>query len=707
MCSLLVFLSSCTIEGEGTKRFVSSSYYAFPILLVLSIYVIWEQWNKHKRAKIQVSFWTLKRFRTFCFSVFLIVFTLIVVFLIPDPKTATPEQKIKSGIATGNPTMVMQGKRDRHLKDPTNYRLIYEYLSQLTKEQGDDTHQIDSLYHHYFPLALTHDTIGLFVLASVNCLRYDYEKADIYVAQLPDNILGVNYFKSQLALYHQDTTMFIDRMNAEIELGGLVNRAYKSLGEYYVNVNELESLYSLLQNEQARKNIPFDIAGMVFYKKADAIGYIKVTFCHVADHFSYLSFLGALIILIAYTIFLRQLDLFNRESWFWVILMLSYGVFSPFFVFPFSDFLQFSLKLKWEDDWLSQLLFYTLQVGLVEEFVKLVPFMFFLFFTKKIKEPYDFVLYTSISALGFAFTENLIYFSQYGIGLMQIRGMISVIGHAIFSSSIGYLLAYYHFHKKALPVGLLLALGLLVAALLHGVFDFLLTANVLLFFIYFLAIVHMWAIMLNNCMNNSSHFDATKLPELKHFQFKAYMVLLSIVLVEFVLMTTQLGKAMAADYILGYFYPGIYLILFLSNTLGRFDFFKGYWEPVKPPGLKELIFPRTANTNEYVGKCIVLSPEEDNLLKQRKELRGVIVERKIHRGDTNWFIIMLHDSLGMENIYDDLVLIEFGASGNSLEEEMNSVCDVYVLPNNIVVGEFKITGKLLLAGSCRINLEKS
>ena len=53
-----------------------------------------------------------------------------------------------------------------------------------------------------------------------------------------------------------------------------------------------------------------------------------------------------------------------------------------------------------------------------------------------------------------------------------------------------------------------MALAFVGAAFVHALFDFLLFMDLTpLFFFFFILIVQFWIIVINNCMNNSEHFD--------------------------------------------------------------------------------------------------------------------------------------------------------------------------------------------------------
>jgi protease PrsW len=93
-------------------------------------------------------------------------------------------------------------------------------------------------------------------------------------------------------------------------------------------------------------------------------------------------------------------------------------------------------------------------------------------------EPVDGIVYAAAAALGFATAENALYlFKAYGIGtetvatLGIIRAFLSVPGHALWSAMWGYALGFAKF-SDAKRGRELIVRGILLAAVLHGIFNF-------------------------------------------------------------------------------------------------------------------------------------------------------------------------------------------------------------------------------------------
>ena len=73
------------------------------------------------------------------------------------------------------------------------------------------------------------------------------------------------------------------------------------------------------------------------------------------------------------------------------------------------DFFDYSLGFKKSGEVVNDLFYCVFGIGLIEETVKIIPFLLMLKFSRQINESIDYVIYASVSALGFAFMENLIY----------------------------------------------------------------------------------------------------------------------------------------------------------------------------------------------------------------------------------------------------------------------------------------------------------
>lgn len=121
-----------------------------------------------------------------------------------------------------------------------------------------------------------------------------------------------------------------------------------------------------------------------------------------------------------------------------------------------------------------QFFFYSLGViGLVEELFKCLPFFGVLFLFKSFDEKIDGIIYAAMIALGFASFENVRYLVFLDGFPLFGRAFASPLTHTVFASIWGYTLGKARIENTSLAKGFLI--GFPLAALAHGLFDFLTT----------------------------------------------------------------------------------------------------------------------------------------------------------------------------------------------------------------------------------------
>jgi len=110
-----------------------------------------------------------------------------------------------------------------------------------------------------------------------------------------------------------------------------------------------------------------------------------------------------------------------------------------------------------------------LMVGLIEEFSKYIIVRYYAQPKEAFNEPFDGIVYAVMVSMGFAVTENIFYVFEYGMSTALTRAFTAVPAHAAFGVLMGYFMGKAKFskHKKILNL-----LGLLLAMLFHGAYDF-------------------------------------------------------------------------------------------------------------------------------------------------------------------------------------------------------------------------------------------
>jgi RsiW-degrading membrane proteinase PrsW (M82 family) len=111
-------------------------------------------------------------------------------------------------------------------------------------------------------------------------------------------------------------------------------------------------------------------------------------------------------------------------------------------------------------------------VAPVEEILKYFVVRNWAYNRPEFDEIMDGIVYGVSASLGFATLENIMYVLSNGLGIGLIRAFLAVPGHAMYGAIMGYFLG--RAKLNCLRSSRLILTGLLLAILLHGLYDFLL-----------------------------------------------------------------------------------------------------------------------------------------------------------------------------------------------------------------------------------------
>ena len=115
-----------------------------------------------------------------------------------------------------------------------------------------------------------------------------------------------------------------------------------------------------------------------------------------------------------------------------------------------------------------------LAIGMIEEVVKLIPFLLVIIRFREFDEPIDGIIYASFIALGFAAVENYQYLSFLTPLEALGRGFAGPAVHIVFASVWGFYVGCARLRGESLLVASLISLG--ATAALHGLYDFIVIA---------------------------------------------------------------------------------------------------------------------------------------------------------------------------------------------------------------------------------------
>ncbi|MDZ8050847.1 MAG: PrsW family intramembrane metalloprotease [Aulosira sp. ZfuVER01] len=135
-------------------------------------------------------------------------------------------------------------------------------------------------------------------------------------------------------------------------------------------------------------------------------------------------------------------------------------------------------------DWglIPRLIGFVLGVGVLEEVCKALPIYLFFLRVGKLSDPLTLAFYGTMSGLGFAISEGVVYSVVYAFGLVQgeidfgayvltntIRFVCLPLFHAIWAGIVGYFLGLASINPSRQVA--IIVIGIAIAAMLHGLYD--------------------------------------------------------------------------------------------------------------------------------------------------------------------------------------------------------------------------------------------
>ena len=168
-------------------------------------------------------------------------------------------------------------------------------------------------------------------------------------------------------------------------------------------------------------------------------------------------------------------DRWEKEPWtvLWFLFLLGCGSVIPAALIELGF-----LGLEWEIETIGQAYIVAfIAVGLVEEVVKFATVYIWTFKSRHFTEEYDGIIYAVTVGLGFAFLENILYVGMAliegggGLTTAVLRAFTAVPLHALDGVIVGYFLGRSRFIASPSSRAGLMALGLIIAIIFHGLYD--------------------------------------------------------------------------------------------------------------------------------------------------------------------------------------------------------------------------------------------
>ncbi len=299
----------------------------------------------------------------------------------------------------------------------------------------------------------------------------------------------------------------------------------------------------------------------------------------------------ALLISGVWIMYVQRLDIYEPEQWGYLLLTFILSGLSTHYLCPwmYMTLADFGYDLYSDGSMLYSFLYCVLAIGGIEETCKILPVLAILWiFRKAINEPYDYILYASVSALGFAFVENIDYIFFSRMYNISGRALYAAVAHMTFTSTFFYGLMLWRFGFTRLKLYWVTPLFFILSIGSHGFYDFWLLNDWVSEYkemttVFFLITVHLWVTMKNNTINASNFY--TNDISINNDRLRYYLIisLTGLVMLGYLIVAIGDGPALANSYL---FYEVLaygYLIFYLAFGLSRYRIAQGEMNPFQVP----------------------------------------------------------------------------------------------------------------------------
>ncbi len=617
----------------------------------------------------------------------------------PEPHFSEPQKQVEFATETHQPWLVTKAVFEKLKKEPLNpdlhFTLVEQHFLQTREEftppdiAAYNTMSI-RIYNYYTDLCEKEDQrgndIGNLFLALYYIENGDHENfdaAEFHLRQVKDRKLKyLNYTTGKLMMYETGTLLAEGYFEEEVRVNGYKEGAWEQLAIIYTIDENTAALEKLISSPESRDAVPEEYRYKVYFLKGDLFSFYKLRFGKMSGELNLWGILGDLLILFTWLFFLRRLSFLSPVKWKHFFLAVIIGAILAMFSWLLYEFYHHVLHFWTNGEIGNDLLFSFLGIGFIEELAKLIPFLILLRFTNIIKRPIDYLLIASAAGLGFAFFENLLYFSKYGLEVIHSRALTSSVSHMAASAiaAYGFVLWKFRYPKKFWIVPAFF----LLAVFAHGFYDFWLLndkvhrlAIVTLFF--FLSQILVYVSFLNNALNHSTN-GITRVSNLSLNTQRLSAFIAGALLLVFALEYTGTciiyGTTIGNHTLMNAFFSGGYLIFFLSVRLSNIDIIPGQWMPIEffsgilpselMGGSKKL------NQNSVVGLTLVFALDErTKILAPQMPFSGYVRKRLRIKGFSGWFLVELEYPLRLGNTETKLIYIrsKYGSELISKEDE--------------------------------------
>ncbi len=603
-------------------------------------------------------------------------------------------------------------REKRSLLNPTNVPFLFDYvessaeLAYTNEDKAGLQDQIFSPLPEMQALALAY--LDAIVPDTTFNSLYKVELTDEHKA-FPDTTQAYhNFVIGSQKLTDNDLIGAERAFLRETKINPSFDRTYEKLYSLYRSHDQEKWKTFLLDSDNA-KHLDQNQLSIDYFHLGEYLPYFRTIYTRSFLDFNYFALIAGLIISIIWMIFLRNMDFFNKERWIDILLVFIGGAIFTNLCLFYYDTAHYDWGIVRNGSFWNDFFYSIGIIGFSEELVKLIPWLLFVKFSKRVNEPYDYILYASVAALGFAFTENLIYLeSPQNI---VIRFLMSTTSHMFDASLVAYsiILAKYKYKTRRAKI-IAPIIGFALACFSHGFYDFWLISSStvgmsIVTTIFFLFTLHLWFYMINNATNHSSFFDKKLLKVHQNMEFLSLSIL-AIILLQYIFLSIKYG-AQPANIMLRFgttFTVGF--LLYVTFIMTNFRAIQGRWFKYSFP-LSQLIneyvgfpFPGRKSSQNHIGLHLrIFAPKSNRYIGDQLPVSGHC-ERKITvSGAENCYILRLNKGIDLVGYYSNVVIIKPKSRNEELTEDKIEVYMLFIPmginlhADSVSIKQLRYTGK--------------
>lgn len=594
--------------------------------------------------------------------------------------------------------------------DDFNLELQYKYVNSINlyiqeSRNGRNLKRIRNSYRsdrtidYYTSFTASSDSLKRDIGYSFLGLHYtnlkDIRKAGEFFIKVSDTSLTM--YKFAYGNYLTQTHWSFNYGKAEKLLLNCINdstnltESYDQLMRLYYFNGKNEKFEALVHNPKSLKYLGSFPKRIVYMRDLDTSNYLKTIFKREVKALSIWGGIASFLILLAWIFYLRKVDIYEPEKWSHTIITLLLSMCTIYFIFPIHDIIWDIFHYFPGSNATEDFIYDFLTIGMVEEFVKIIPVLLILRFTKAINEPFDYIYYCSISALGFAFIENIGYIQESSLYNINARALMASVGHMVFSSTIGYglMLAKYKQYKYAI-FPFLIFFG--IASLMHGFYDLWLLHDWALEYhwittIFLILSIHVWHIYANNTLNITTFYNSQTKVRNDKLKYHLIISLIGIMMFSYVSYAFTQGPSSAKEMLIRQLFIYGYFILYLAFSFSRFEIIRGYLAPLNIP--LTLLIPRLNRTSNFTGLSTKISASNKfRLLQEYSSLKNMLptnstLERRIVLDDNlESYIAKLDKPISIEGYLTDVVIIMPRSKKKKLNDSGNILIHLFLIKTN-------------------------